>query len=254
MRARGMSVNQWVRHRMAHAFSGSGPGIQTPDGCSVDLYRVLPYMGELDDIEPALRRHSAALELGCGNGRLCRRMVELGLRVTGVDESPQMLAHLPPGVEGVLSSIEELSLGRRWPVVLLPSHLVNHPEEVVRSAFVAAARRHTSAAGTFFVKRHDPAWLATVLPGPIGESHGVSYYAEQVTRDGNQVKMTLRYQASGQKWTQSFSTTSLSEVEVEDQLHRHGFAHFEWFGLKRLWIAATARDEKQSSRPENAEA
>jgi 2-polyprenyl-3-methyl-5-hydroxy-6-metoxy-1,4-benzoquinol methylase len=199
-------------------------------------------MGELDDIEHALRQHSAALELGCGNGRLCERMVELGLRVTGVDESPQMLAHLPPEVEGVLSSIEALSLGRKWPAVLLPSHLINHPEEGVRSAFIAAARRHISAAGVFFVKRHNPAWLATVEPGPIGESHGVSYYAEQVARVGKQIAMTLRYEASGQKWTQSFSTTSLSEEEVEDQLHRHGFGQFEWFGHKRLWVSATASD------------
>jgi SAM-dependent methyltransferase len=227
---------------MSRTFSGSGPGIQTPDGCSVDLYRVLPYMGELDDIEAALRQHPAALELGCGNGRLCKRMVEFGLQVTGVDESPQMLAHLPPGVEGVLSSIEDLNLGRRWPAVLLPSHLINHPEEGVRSAFIAAARRHISVGGTFFVKRHDPAWLATVEPGPIGESHGVTYYAEQVVRVGNKITMTLRYEASGQRWTQSFSTTSLSEEEVEAQLHQHGFGQFEWFGAKRLWVSAIASD------------
>jgi 2-polyprenyl-3-methyl-5-hydroxy-6-metoxy-1,4-benzoquinol methylase len=229
-------------HRMTHAFSGSGPGIQTPDGCSVDLYRVLPYMGELDDIQPALRTHSAALELGCGNGRLCKRMMALGFRVTGVDESPQMLAHLPPGVEGVLSSIEELSLGRRWPVVLLASHLINHPDEGVRSAFIAAAKRHTSMGGTFFVKRHNPAWLATVQSGLIGESGGVRYCAEEVARDGHQVRITLRYEVSGQKWTQSFSTTSLSEAEVEDQLRQHGFAQFEWLGAKRLWVSATASD------------
>jgi SAM-dependent methyltransferase len=225
---------------MSHAFSGSGSGIQTPDGCSVDLYRVLPYMGELDDIEHALQKHSAALELGCGNGRLCKRMVELGLRVTGVDESPQMLAHLPPEVEGVLSSIEALNLGRRWSAVLLPSHLINHPEEGVRSAFIAAARRHTCVDGTFFVKRHNPAWLATVQSGLIGESHGVTYYAEEVAREDQQVKMTLRYEALGQKWTQSFSTSSLSEKEVEDQLHQQGFGQFEWFGPKRLWVSATA--------------
>jgi SAM-dependent methyltransferase len=199
-------------------------------------------MGELDDIEAALQKHSAALELGCGNGRLCKRMVELGLRVTGVDESSQMLAHLQPEVEGVLSSIEALNLGRRWPAVLLPSHLINHPEEGVRSAFIAAARRHTCAGDAFFVKRHNAAWLATVEPGPIGESHGVTYYAEQVTRVGNQITMTLRYEASGQKWTQSFSTTSLSQEQVEDQLQQHGFGQFEWFGSKRLWVSATASD------------
>ena len=235
-------VSSNVRHHMTSFFAGSGPGIQTPDGCSVDLYRALPYMGEIDDIEPELRRHSSVLELGCGNGRICKRMADLGLQVTGVDESPEMLAHLPPGIEGVLSSIERLSLGRRWPAVILPSHLVNHPADAVRSAFIAAARRHTSNAGTFFVKRHDPTWLATVQAGPIGKSHGVSYFAEHVTRSGNQVTMTLRYEVSGKSWTQSFSTTSLSEMEVEDQLRQHGFGQLEWFGPKRLWASASAGD------------
>jgi SAM-dependent methyltransferase len=227
---------------MTYSFSGSGPGIQTPDGCSVDLYRVLPYMAELNDIEPALKTHSAALELGCGNGRLCDRLVKLGLRATGVDESPEMLAHLSSEVEGVRSSIEELDLHRQWSAVLLPSHLINHPEQEVRSAFVAAARRHTSTAGTFFVKRHDPAWLATVQPGPIGSSHGVTYHAERVARQGSRVTMTLRYEIYGQRWTQSFSTTALSEGEIEDQLSRHGFGQFQWFGPERLWVAAVAND------------
>ena len=39
---------------MAHVSSSTGPGTQTPDGCSVNLYRLLPYMGELADIEPHL--------------------------------------------------------------------------------------------------------------------------------------------------------------------------------------------------------
>ena len=225
---------------MTSIFAGSGPGIQTPDGCSVELYRALPYMGEIDDLEPVLRRYSSALELGCGTGRICKRLAEFGLLVTGVDESPEMLAHLPPGIESVLSSIEKLNLGRRWPVVLLPSHLINHPDEAVRNAFIAAARRHTSGAGTFFIKRHGPTWLATVRAGPIGTSHGVSYFAEQVTRSGNQVTMTLRYEIFGQSWTQSFSTTALSEMEVEDMLNQHGFCQPEWFGPKRLWVSAIA--------------
>ena len=196
-------------------------------------------MGELEDIEPALRQHSSALELGCGNGRLSKRMSELGLRVVGVDESPEMLAHLPMGVEGVLSSIENLSLDRKWPVVLLPSHLINHPAAHVRSAFIIAAKLHLTFDGTFFVKRHDPSWLATVQPGFVGASRGVSYFVEYVRRIGNEVMMTLRYEASGQTWTQSFSTTPLSEVEVQDQLKLHGFGQIEWFGPKRLWAAAT---------------
>jgi SAM-dependent methyltransferase len=213
--------------------------MQTPDGCSVDLYRYLPYMAELIDIEPQLNMHAAALELGCGTGRLCGRLQELGLQVTGVDESAEMLAHLPVGVEGIKGSIETLELGRRWPAVLLPSHLINHPEESVRKAFVKAAMRHITSTGTFYVKRHAPAWLSTVQEGAIGELNGVALYAEHVSREGDLVRMTLRYEALGQAWTQSFTTCSLAEHQVEELLWSCGFRDFHWHGAQRLWVAAT---------------
>jgi SAM-dependent methyltransferase len=223
---------------MATTFSGSGPGVRTPDGCSVSLYRLLPYMDELRDIEPALAMHATALELGCGTGRLCARLLELGLRVTGVDESEAMLSHLPDGVEGIRSSIEGLDLGRTWSAVLLPSHLINHPDADARRQFVQAAGRHLDFGGTFFVKCHDPAWLATVQSGRLGTSRGVTYHAENVVRSGDVVTMTLIYEGFGQSWTQSFSTVSLSETDVEDLLRQHGFGHVEWLGRDRLWVAA----------------
>jgi hypothetical protein len=34
---------------LAHQ-SGSGPGVRTRDGCSVELYRSLPYRGDLDGV------------------------------------------------------------------------------------------------------------------------------------------------------------------------------------------------------------
>lgn len=223
---------------MKREFSGSGPGARTPDGCSVELYRRLPYMGELDDIETELRAYAAALELGCGTGRLCARMVDMGLQVTGVDESADMLAHLPSAVEAVCSTIEALALERLWPAVLLPSHLINHPEPAVREAFVAAARRHLTPGGRFFVKRHDVAWLQTVQPGFIGTSHGVGYHVEHVERHGADVSMCLRYEQDGTSWRQSFTTTALTEAEVEGLLATHGFGPIMWLGPKRLWVAA----------------
>ena len=68
-------------------FSGSGPGVRTSDGCSVELYRQLPYLGELDDILGGVPAGSSVLELGCGAGRLTRPLVERGLSVTAVDNS-----------------------------------------------------------------------------------------------------------------------------------------------------------------------
>jgi hypothetical protein len=75
-----------------------------------------------------------------------------------------------------------------------------------------------------------------------GSGPGISYCAEHVTRTGDRVTMTLRYEASGQSWTQSFSTTSLSEMEIEDQLRQHGFDQLEWFGPQKLWASAIAGD------------
>ena len=223
---------------MAHVFSGTGPGTQTPDGCSVSLYRLMPYMGELADIEPHLSQHSAALELGCGTGRLCRRMQELGIRASGVDESAEMLSHLPAEVEGIKASIEALDLGRRWPAVLLPSHLINHPDPTVRERFVEAARRHIARLGTFYIKRHSPQWLSTVQEGKIGNSNGIALHADHVAREGRSVKMTLRYEAPDQYWTQSFTTCALEQDEIEDLLSKCGFEGFQWLGSQALWVAA----------------
>jgi SAM-dependent methyltransferase len=227
---------------MAHVFSGSGPGIQTPDGCSVEFYRQLPYMNELSDIETELKNHEAVLELGCGTGRLCSRLQELGLQATGVDESAAMLALLPPGVEGIKGRIETLDIGRRWPAVLLPSHLINHPEESVRRSFVEAARRHIEPAGVFYIKRHSTQWLSTVQDGRIGESNGVGYFAEDVSREGNLITMTLRYEAFGHSWLQSFSTLALEKYQIENLLARCGFGSFRWLGEQELWVAATPSD------------
>ena len=227
---------------MAHHFSGSGPGMQTPDGCSVELYRQLPYMNELSEIEAELKKHNAALELGCGTGRLCGRLHELGLQATGVDESAAMLALLPAWVEGIESRIEALDIGRRWPAVLLPSHLINHPEESLRRRFCEAARRHIEPAGVFYVKRHSTQWLSTVQDGHIGDSNGVGYFAENVVREGDLLTMTLRYEAFGQSWAQSFTTRALEKCHIESLLASCGFGNFTWHGKQELWVAATPSD------------
>lgn len=225
-----------------HVFSGTGPGSQTRDGCSVSLYRVMPYMDELADIESHLNRHPAVLELGCGTGRLCGRLQEIGLHVAGVDESAEMLAHLPIGVEGIKASIETLDLGRRWPAVLLPSHLINHPDEVIRKQFVEAAKRHITPFGTFYIKRHSPRLLSTVKKGPLGVSKGIALHVEHVSRDGDLVTMTIRYNAGDQAWTQSFSTCVLQTHDIEQLLSSCGFQGFQWLGAEALWVAATSGD------------
>jgi SAM-dependent methyltransferase len=226
---------------VSHPFSGDGPGVQTPDGCSVELYRQLPYMGELDDVIEQFPGGTSVLELGCGTGRLCARLASSGCRVTGVDESADMLALLPIGVEAVQSTIENLELNKTFDTVLLASHLINHPSAHVRGAFARCARRHLKVGGLFVLKRHSVDWLMSVQAGDVGETQGVAVHVEAVSRDAELVHMTLRYEASNQVWRQSFSTVSLSENEVEELLASAGFSAVRWQGCQRLWALAVAR-------------
>lgn len=220
---------------------GTGTGEQTADGCSIEFYRQLPYQGELDEIVDLLPPGASVLELGCGTGRLAGYLAARGHEVVGVDDSAAMLRHLPTGVEGVCASIEGLDLSRRFGIVLLPSHLINHPGLQAREAFLQCAFRHLDVGGSFYLKRHDPNWLRTVQPGKLSEWDGVEYIADAVTREGKILSMTLRYRAFGDQWTHSFSAEALDETEVERLLRAQGFVSIEWHGAQRLWAGARRR-------------
>jgi 2-polyprenyl-3-methyl-5-hydroxy-6-metoxy-1,4-benzoquinol methylase len=54
----------------------------------------LPSLGEIEYVESLLSPNSSVLDLGAGAGRIADPLAELGHRVTAVDESPEMLAHI----------------------------------------------------------------------------------------------------------------------------------------------------------------
>src|ERR1700748_2190276 len=118
---------------------GTGPGVITPDGCAVDFYARIAAMGEPEIVHDAIPAGASVLELGCGGGRVTHPRVALRHPVTAVDESPEMLAHVR-GAETVCARIEDLSLDRRFDVVLLASHLINADDDAVRSAVLARCR------------------------------------------------------------------------------------------------------------------
>src|SRR2546422_7176261 len=73
-------------------YRGVGRGPKTRDGRSVDLYLRLPYLGEVESLQPLLPTMASVIELGCGVGRITRELLAHGYRVTAVDNSPEMLA------------------------------------------------------------------------------------------------------------------------------------------------------------------
>ena len=226
---------------MSFRFSGSGPGAQASDGCSVEVYRQVPYFGELEDFRALFHAGTRVLELGCATGRLTRRLLEWGTRVTAVDNSPEMLSVVPDGASRVLSDIESLKLDGRFDVALLASNFINHPAPGVRSAFVATARRHLADHGHFLLERYDPAWLRRVEPGPVGPLGDVAMSVEAVSRSANIVHTSFRYQIADLVWYHSSAAAPLEEGEIEALLSSYGFGAFAWSGQRRQWLSAVVQ-------------
>ena len=111
-----------------------------PDGSPVDVYALLPELGEGDRVAQAVPAGGSILELGCGAGRITRQLVRLGYRVTAVDESEAMLAHVKTA-ETICARIEDLDLGRHFDAVLLASNLITAPAGQRRD-FLETCRRH----------------------------------------------------------------------------------------------------------------
>ncbi|ALV04973.1 class I SAM-dependent methyltransferase [Roseateles depolymerans] len=247
-------------------FSGAGPGPQSADGCSVELYRRSAYAGEIELLKPWLPPGTTVLELGCGTGRLTHRLLEFGCRVTGVDNSADMLRHVSDAVQRVQADIETLQLDQRFDVVLLPSGMINHADSAVRRAFVAAAARHVAPEGRLILKRQPPHWLLSAQVGDVSRSEDGSMEVVSVERspdpnpapgsdpnsEGTQVRMTLRYRIGADTWTHAFSVIALEEAPIARLLQAQGFEPPEPLDAARLWLSARPRSLQGFLAPHQA--
>jgi trans-aconitate methyltransferase len=126
-----------------------------PDPGFAELYGSLP---DATDMEPWLGWCRAAagpvLYLGIGAGRLAVPLAAAGVPLVGVDAHPGMLERLRqrlPDTELVEARIEELDLGRRFPLVIGPSSILGDPARLV------VAARHAS--GRVGLEVMNPHWL-----------------------------------------------------------------------------------------------
>jgi SAM-dependent methyltransferase len=223
---------------MGKRFAGSGPGAQTADGCSVELYRRMPYLDDLAPVEHLLVPGIRVLDLGAGTGRLAGRLLALGCAPTAVDDSAEMLACCPAGVATVHSPIESLSLPDRFDVVLLSSCLINHPLAATRLAMAQTMRAHLKAGGHAVLQRHDPVWLRSAPVGWVGRAGAAEVAVVAVARQQDEVHMTLRYRLEASEWTHEFTAILLDEPAIERLLAEAGFAPVHWHGADRRWASA----------------
>jgi SAM-dependent methyltransferase len=216
---------------------GYGPGVITQDGCAVEVYLKLPYRGELDLLAGHLPPQCSVLELGCGTGRLTRHLLDKGYVVTAVDNSGDMLRHVPGAASRVCCDIERLDLGRSFDVVLLASHLINVADGSTRRAQLAACCHHLVPNGTLLFQRFDPAWLRAVQPGPFPSIGEVDITIERAIHRGDVVHMSIRYAMGEAEWKQHFTARVLDDDDIHFTLRQAGFGALTWIDTR--WGAAT---------------
>jgi SAM-dependent methyltransferase len=217
--------------------SGTGPGVITPDGCAVDLYALLPPMGEPGIVHAAVPAGASILELGAGAGRVTHPLVALGHRVVAVDESPEMLAYVR-GAETVRSRIQDLDLGRRFDAVLLASHLVNVADHPLRRRFLEVCRGHVRDGGCVLVQRHPPGWFEEAAEGER-TADGITFRLRDLRRPGpGLLAATVEYQVGERVWTQSFTTERLDDQALAAALAEAGLAVDAYLTEDGSWVRA----------------
>jgi SAM-dependent methyltransferase len=200
-----------------------------PDGSPVEVYARLPELGEGELVAPVLPAGASVLELGCGTGRMTRQLARLGYRVTAVDESPEMLAHVREA-ETVQSSIEGLDLGRHFDAVLLASNLVT-AEPQQRGAFLETCRRHADLV------------ICEGLPLGWSPEGGETVLGEVVSRlhvesfEDGLVRGEMEYEVAGETWRHAFEMRVFAdEVELSAALAEAGLELERW--LDARWFTA----------------
>lgn len=202
------------------------------------MYLTLPAHEDAALINRALPRTGSVLELGCGTGRISQWLAEHGHRVFAVDQSLDMLRHVPQhaNIVPVHIDIEALALDWKFDGVVLASYLVNTADKTQRSRFLAACRAHVAGRGVVVIQRVDPAtrWVcgATSFFGPV------RVRLLDATLSGQVIRARLEYQIGGQTFEQAIVTEVLDDAMLADELAQAELGFDRWLDPARTWLAA----------------
>ena len=208
------------------------------EGSQAELYVQLADLGESQIVHRAIANGASILELGCGTGRMTRGLLELGHPVTGVDNDPEMLSHVPEAARTVLSDIETLVLQTSYPVVLLASNLINSADRTVRSKYLATCRRHVTQGGVVVLQRYQPD-LHGWEPGDWVERGAVAVRISSFERTGDQFSASIEYRRADRAWTHHFSAAILDDETLGAEMAHVGLRTERTLDPEGTWILAT---------------
>lgn len=216
---------------------GTGPGPITLDGCSVELYKLLPHFDEAEIVHSALPSGGTVLELGAGAGRVTKPLAALGHRITAVDFSREMLEQIHEA-ETILADIAGLRLNRTFDGVVLGSTLINVTDDRLRHEFLETCAHHVAPQGRVLIECHAKALLDRAAVGLLSERDGIRISWAEVHRDGDLVAGTLQYECGDRVWTQTFATRFLNEAQISRHLEAAGLRFDRWLNASRTWFSA----------------
>jgi SAM-dependent methyltransferase len=219
-------------------YAGTGQGVITGDGSSVELYALLPAYGEAEIIHAAVPPGASILELGCGVCRILRPLAALGHPVTGVDDSSDMLAR-SPDLPTVCSTIQSLRLERRFDVVLLTGGLMNF-NPGTRHEFLTAMRNHLNDDGISVFQQLPMIWFKTfVAAEPIREDPGgIRCVINSARLEPPRMRVELEYQVGDRVWTHAWTAYQISDDELFSDLAAADLCFGDWITNDHAWFTA----------------
>ncbi|HEY1822948.1 MAG TPA: methyltransferase domain-containing protein [Trebonia sp.] len=217
---------------------GTGPGVITNDGCPVEFYALLPAFGEAEIVHAAVPAGASILELGCGTGRILRPLASLGHPVTGVDDSPDMLAR-SADLPTVCSPIGSLRLDRRFGVVLLASTLVN-ADPATRRGFLDTIRHHLEDYGLAVFQQNPPDWFAAFADADLvrDDPGGIRRIIRAARWEPPRMHVEIEYQVVGNVWTHAWTSYQISDEEHASALAAAGLRFGDWLSDDHAWFTA----------------
>lgn len=227
---------------MANAATTAAASAVAADGTAVEIYRRLPSLGEVEHISSVLAPNSSVLDLGAGTGRIADPLTALGHRVTAVDDSAEMLAHIRHARK-IQSRIEDLRLPERFDAVLLVGNMLNYPGTRLRRSLLATVAHHLAPAGRAIIQWAPPRLLAARTNGlTVATTVGAVTMTLSIhSNRGGLVKGEFTLAADSQCWHQPVALARISAPTVRAELARAGLVLTTTAPGETRWLQARRR-------------
>ena len=154
--------------------------------------------------------------------------------MVAVDQSQAMLDRIDTP-ETVLADFETLSLGRRFPVVLLASNFVNDPDRSRVRAYLDSCARHVLPNGQVLVQGYPREWRPSTEWRDIG---GVRLRLRSFELDGEQLRGEMEYVVADETLFHAFEALLATEAQIDADLEAAGLRRHRYLDDAGSWIEA----------------